>query len=143
MRYYRKSGKLVAALSMAGAATLVVAGCSSSSDNAASASPTPEQTATSASPSGSPTSTGGGSATCTKESIAGAIPDGANIVKFNCGSTGGGEIAAVQFKPGPTVLFLETKNGAWEVIDSDRVCGTASAGLPPEVLAYCSTGQSS
>ena len=73
------------------------------------------------------------------ESLQSAIPNGAKIVSFNCGSTGGGEIAAVKFNPGPTVLFLETKNGKWAVINADRVCGTASAGLPPKVLAYCTT----
>ena len=61
------------------------------------------------------------------------------MVSFHCGSTGGGEIAGVKVNPGPTVFFLETKNGKWEVINSDKICGTASAGLPPAVLAYCTS----
>jgi len=137
VRISKKSGKAAAILSIAGAATLVMAGCSSSTDTAASASPTAEPTATSTSASASPTSTGGGGAECTSASIGAAIPEGATIKAFNCSSTGDGQIAGVEYGPGSSVLFLETKGGKWEVISSDSICGTASAGLSPEVLAYC------
>lgn len=139
MRVSKKSGKAAAVLSIAGAATLVMAGCSSSTDTATSASPTPAPT--SASASASPTNTGGGGgAECTSASIGAAIPQDATVKKFDCSGTGGGQIAAVQYGPGTTVLFLEAKGGKWEVISSDSVCGGASAGLSPKVLAYCEKG---
>jgi hypothetical protein len=132
----KKSGKAAAILSIAGAATLVMAGCSSSSDTAASASPT--VTPNTASASASPTNTGGGGgAECTSASLGAAIPEGAKVMKFDCSSTGDGQVAAVEYGPGTSVLFLETKGGKWEVISSDSICGAASAGLSPKVLAYC------
>ncbi|HAM21630.1 MAG TPA: hypothetical protein DCQ04_05025 [Actinobacteria bacterium] len=124
----------------AGTSAVVVAlgACSSNSNSSSSSSPTPTQSTSSAT--SSPTSSG---ASCTTESIQSAIPNGAKVVSFNCGNAGGAEIAAVKFNPGPTVLFLETKNGKWEVINPDRICGAASAGLPAKVLAYCTAASPS
>jgi len=143
VRVSKKSGKAAAILSIAGAATLVMAGCSSSSDTAASASPTVEPTtataSASASASASPTNTGGGGggAECNSASIGAAIPEGATVKKFDCSSTGNGQIAGVVYGPGTSVLFLQAKGGTWEVISSDSICGGASAGLSPKLLAYC------
>lgn len=132
MRINSPIGRGVAVAMGATAMVAALGACSSNSNSSSSASPTPTETKTTSS--ASPTSSG---ATCTSESIQGAIPSTAKIQSFHCGSTGGGEIAAVRYTPGPTVLFLETKNGKWAVINPDQVCGTASAGLPPAVLAYC------
>lgn len=134
MRVNSRIGRGLVVAAGTSAMVVVLGACSSNSSSSSSSSPTPTQSSSSAT--SSPTSSG---ASCTSESLQSAIPNGAKIVSFNCGSTGGGEIAAVKFNPGPTVLFLETKNGKWAVINADRVCGTASAGLPPKVLAYCTT----
>lgn len=114
------------------AAVFALGACSSNSNSSSSASPTSSVSSSSATHSSS-------SATCTTESIANAIPNGAQIQSFNCTGTGGGEIAAVRFNPGSTVLFLKLVGGKWEPINADQVCGTASAGLDPKVLAYCTT----
>ncbi len=111
------------------AAVAALGACSGSSDSSSSASPTQSQSASNSS----------SGASCTSESISAAIPNGAQITSFNCTGTGGGEIAAVRFNPGPTVQFLKLQSGKWEVINADQVCGTASAGLDPKVLAYCTS----
>ena len=109
------------------AAVAALGACSGSSDSSSSSSPTQSQSASGSS----------SGASCTSESLSGALPNSAQITSFNCSGTGGGEIAAVRFNPGPTVQFLKLQNGKWEVINADQVCGTASAGLDPKVLAYC------
>lgn len=79
-------------------------------------------------------------ATCTKASLQTVTPDGAQINAFKCGSTGDGQVAAVEYGPGVNVVFAQTTGigGPWEIINKNKVCGTASAGLPPAVLAFCS-----
>ncbi|NQU37062.1 MAG: hypothetical protein HQ526_05620 [Actinobacteria bacterium] len=62
-------------------------------------------------------------------------------MNYKCGSTGDGEIAAVEVEPGPIVRFFEVVNGEWQVVDTDTICGGASAGLPPELLDFCSIKQ--
>jgi hypothetical protein len=63
--------------------------------------------------------------------------------QFDCASAGDAEWAAARVEPGSTVFFLQHKAGAWNVMTSDDVCGTASAGLPDSLLAYCSPASSS
>ena len=123
------------------AAVAALGACSSgnsSSSSSTSASATGSSSSSSTATS-NPTNSG---ASCTSESLLSALPNGAKMVSFHCGSTGNGQIAGVKVNPGPTVFFLETKDGKWVVINSDRVCGTASAGLPPAVLAYCTAPKS-
>lgn len=122
----------LSALAIAAAATTAIAACSSSSsDNAAT--PTPTPTTQSASPTVSPTG-----ATCTDESLTAALPEGSTIQRFNCADVDGTEWAAIRTVQGPTVFFATLDNGEWNVKTSDEVCGTASAGLPPVLLDYCS-----
>ena len=123
------------------AGTLSVAalsGCSnSSSDSAASpsaAAPTsaaPMPTQTTASPSAT-------SDLCSEDAILAAIPEGSEMVRFDCADVAGTQWAATEVNPGPTVFFLKDAGGTWDVSTSDKICGTASAGLPPKLLDYCS-----
>ena len=46
---------------------------------------------------------------------------------------------AVRLTSRGPVFFLQEQNGTWDVSTSDEVCGTASAGLPPKLLAYCAS----
>ena len=59
------------------------------------------------------------------------------MVRFDCETVAGTQWAAAEVEPGPTVFFLQEQNGKWDVSTSDEICGTASAGLPPKLLAYC------
>lgn len=112
-----------------------LAACSGSSDSSQSASPTATETSASA----SSTETHEVGATCDKGSLQTVVPQGANINVFKCGSTGDGQIAAVQYGPGVNVVFAKTTGvgGQWQIIDKNEICGTASAGLPASVLAFC------
>ena len=114
-----------------------LAACSGSSD----AGPSPSVTETSASASSSATSTQSHQvgAECTATSLKSVTPNGAEIKGFKCGSTGGGQIAAVEYGPGTNVIFAKTTGvgGNWEIVNKNTICGTASAGLPAEVLNYC------
>lgn len=126
-------GRGVALVGGASVVVLALGACSGSSDSSSSSSPTPTQSSATA----TSTATSSG-ASCTAESLQSVLPNGAKVTSFNCSGTGGGEIAAVRFNPGPTVQFLKLRNGTWEPINADEICGTASAGLDPKVLAYCS-----
>ena len=57
--------------------------------------------------------------------------------KFTCADVAGTPWAAARVEPGTTVFFLQWTGTSWNAEDSDSVCGTASAGLPPKLLAYC------
>jgi hypothetical protein len=63
--------------------------------------------------------------------------------KFDCATVNGTEWAAAQVSPGNTVFFLRWDGTKWNAEDSDSVCGTASAGLPPSLLSYCQAASSS
>ena len=121
----RRTALAVAAGSLA---VLSLAGCSSSSS--AEATPTPSSSA--AGPSNA-----AAQATCTSESLLSALPGGADMVKFNCADAGGQEWAATTVNPGNTVFFLRWNGNAWDAMTSGDVCGTASAGLPDQLLSYC------
>lgn len=58
--------------------------------------------------------------------------------KFECATVGDEYWAAVKVNPGPTVFFLKWGGSSWTTMTSDEVCGTASAGLPQNLLAFCS-----
>lgn len=146
MKTFYKAGILAATGALAVGS---LAACSGSSNNA-STSPTATPTTaapttTSPTPTTSPTQSHPVGATCTKSSLTSIVPNSATITKFNCGTTGGGQIAAVQYVPtgGPSnaksVVFAKTSGvgGQWDLVNKDQICGTASAGLPPEILAYC------
>lgn len=75
--------------------------------------------------------------TCTSASLLAALPRGSRMEEFSCADVSGKRWAAVRVDPGDTVFFLQSDGRRWNAQDSDSVCGTASAGLPPSLLAYC------
>lgn len=91
----------------------------------------------SSSSSASGSSSGGGGASCTKESLQSALPNGSEISKFTCADVAGTEWAAVKVSAGNTVFFLQKKGDAWNASTAQEICGTASAGLPQQILDYC------
>ncbi len=135
---------------LAGFSITALAGCSGSSSNsdatptetAASpvSTPTVTPTETAMSPTSSPTET---DSLCSEQGILAVLPEGSEMVKYNCADVSGTQWAAVEVNPGPTVFFLQASGGSWDVSTSDEVCGTASAGLPPELLDYCNAAESS
>jgi hypothetical protein len=78
-------------------------------------------------------------ATCTSKALLAALPGGADMEKFDCASSGGQDWAAARVDPGNTVFFLQWEGKAWQAEKSDDVCGTASAGLPAQLLTYCAS----
>lgn len=124
------------------AAALVLAGCGSSGDTTDDATATPtveptEATSPTESPTESPTSTATTSSLCSESAILGALPESAEMVSYTCADVSGTEWAAAKVNPGPTVFFLQASGDTWDVSTSDEICGTASAGLPSELLDYC------
>ena len=127
------------AVGIGSVALISLAACGSSSSSEAT--PTPSSPATSSSsnvPSGSDTQ-----AACTSEAILAQLPGGATMQKFNCANAGGQEWAAARVNPGNTVFFLKWDGNAWQAETSGDVCGTASAGVPTELLSYCAGPSSS
>lgn len=129
-------------LAIAGLAVASLAGCSSGSSSDA-ASSTPAETspaASSSAPSESPS--GDASATtsqpaCDETAILAALPESSKMIKYTCNTAGVEYWAAAEVDPGPTVFFLKWTGDTWDPMMSDDVCGTASAGLPEDILAYC------
>lgn len=134
MKITYKAG-LVAAAGVLAMGSL--AACSGSSSDNASASAS--ATTASASPTQSPSETHPVGATCDESSLSSVVPSGATINTFKCGSTGDGQIAAVEYGPGTNIIFAKATGvgGSWEIINKNEICGTASAGLPASVLAFC------
>ena len=93
--------------------------------------------ACSTSSSGSDPSGAGPSASCTSTAILTALPGGAGMKSYDCAQVGDTEWAAAPVDSGDTVFFLKSHGRAWQAMTSDSVCGTASAGLPKTLLAYC------
>lgn len=126
----------------AACATAALAACSSGSSGGSSASPTtPAATSaspTSAEPTPSPTTEG---APCTSEALQATLPSGSTIVSFECASVtdqqwAGGKATA----PGGEVVWFakaDAPSTTWQAVEPDEICGTASAGLPPKILALC------
>lgn len=127
----KSRGVLFAAVAGVGLAALV--GCSSNANSNTSTSPT-----TTSSASASQTATNAG-LVCNDTTILAALPSGAKMVSFHCANVSGDMWAAAKVNPGGTVYFLRVKDNKWTVIQADEICGTASAGLPPSLLAYCAT----
>lgn len=140
-----RTDRLLALAAGATIAAAALAGCSSSTEPEVTTSPTvapTSQAPTTAAPTtAAPTSTP--TELCSEQSLLAALPEGSEMVKFNCASVSGTQWAAVEVNPGPTVFFLQDNGGTWDVSTSEEVCGTASAGLPPELLDYCSDVASS
>jgi len=113
--------------------TLGLAACSASS----SSSPGSAAGAggTSSSPSNSPTVP----TPCTSDAILAALPGGATMQRYTCAQVGDIHWAAARVDPGNTVFFLKSNGHTWQAMTADSVCGTASAGLPQTLLAYCPT----
>ncbi|MFN8126166.1 MAG: hypothetical protein U0R64_06640 [Candidatus Nanopelagicales bacterium] len=124
--------RTMALIGAAGLTAAALAGCSSGSSSSSATSASPTEAPTTASPSGS------SDTLCTSEAIVTVLPQGSQIEKFDCETVAGTEWAAVRVTPGPTVFFLKAVNDTWDVSTSDEICGTASAGLPPKLLDYCS-----
>ena len=78
-----------------------------------------------------------GDASCTSTAILTALPGGAGMKSYDCAQVGDTEWAAAPVDSGDTVFFLKSHGRAWQAMTSDSVCGTASAGLPKTLLAYC------
>jgi hypothetical protein len=95
------------------------------------------------SPSSSSSSGSGTRSDCSAATILAALPTGATMEQYDCARAGDTEWAAARVEPGNTVFFLQRKAGAWDAMTGDDVCGTASAGLPEDLLAYCSPTSSS
>lgn len=132
MKILYKTGVLAAGAILAVGA---LGACSSSSSDNASPSASP----TTSSP--SPTETNQVGATCDENSLQSVVPQGANIDRFACGGDGDGQVAAVKYSPGTNVVFAKTTGvgGNWEIVNKDTICGTASAGLPAKLLAFCNS----
>lgn len=130
------------AVPLAAACAVGLAACSSGSSGGSSPTPTtPAPTsasATSAEPTQSPSTEG---APCTEEALQAALPAGSTIVSFECASVtdqqwAGGKATA----PGGEVVWFakaDAPSTTWEAVEPDEICGTASAGLPPKILALC------
>ena len=84
---------------------------------------------------------GGGGASCSKESIQAALPNGSNVTDFSCADVSGTTWAAAKVSEGNTVFFLKKSGDKWDVSDSGSICGAASAGLPEKILSYCENTQ--
>lgn len=122
-----------------------VAGCSSSSSSSspspsgksATATSSPTHSASSSathSPSASPAK-----ATCSKQAVQAVLPKGETVSEYKCADAGVEYWAAgTATKDGKNVsFFLKSNGGKWTTVPADQICGTASAGLPPEILGYC------
>lgn len=126
------------AASTAVALAAALAGCSSNSSADPTASPTNSASVPTASPTeptAQPTPT---EASCTKDSLDAALPEGAIMLQYKCEYVGSTNYAAVLANPGPTAFFAIDTKGTWRVSTSDQICGTASAGWPESLLAFCS-----
>ena len=125
-----RSAVLVA---VAGVAVSGLAACSSS-DSGSDNTPVPVNPASS-----SATSTEKPNNICNVTTLAQAIPEGASVTRYACGSTGEFEIAAIQANPGKTVFWVRRSGDQW-VSDqglSSQICGGASAGYSAEILSFC------
>lgn len=123
-----------------GLALAGLTGCSSDSTSDA-ASSAPAQTsaaAESSAPAESPSGDASASVpACDETAILAALPESSKMIKYTCNSAGVEFWAAAEVDPGPTVFFLKWTGDTWDPMISDDVCGTASAGLPEDILAYC------
>jgi len=135
--------KTLVLVATAGIVATATAGCSSTSSSP-SASPTPATSSASptatatATTTAKPTTTPSGM--CTSEALLAVIPTGSTMVKYNCAMVGGTQWAAAVTGPTPNqVFFFQVNKGKWEPTMGSEICGTANAGLPPELLAYCNT----
>lgn len=136
--------RLVTLCAVGSLTVAALSACSdSSSDSAASPAASPAQTSAAPSPtqttaSPSPATASPTTDLCSEESILAAIPEGSEMVRYDCADVSGTQWAAAEVDPGPTVFFLQAAGDTWQVSTSDEICGTASAGLPPKLLDYCS-----
>ena len=124
---------LTTAVASAVAAVTFVSGCSTNS----SADPSASASAATNTATGSPSSSSTSGVACNVASIRTAIPKEVKVLKFQCTTVDGTAWAVVSTNPGPEVYFLKDENGSWSGNKASEICGTASAGLPPEILNYC------
>lgn len=121
---------LVAALAVGALALAALAACGSS---------TSSNDASHSTPSASTATSGATQADCSSAALLAAVPGGATMEHYDCANAGGQEWAAVEVNPGNTVFFLQWNGTKWDAETSSDVCGTASAGVPSELLSYCGT----
>ncbi len=135
-RFQNKSGmkRILATSATAVALTAFVAGCGSNSSSEPS--PGATETATN-SPTASPSNTQASGAQCNLASVKAVVPSEYKIVKFQCNTYDGTNWAVVTATPGPEVFFLRDQDNKWNALKASEVCGTASAGLPTQILSYC------
>lgn len=122
---------------VAGLGLVAAAGCSSSGTSP-SPSPSGASTPASSNPTHSP-SASPAKAVCSKTAIQSVLPKGETLTEYKCADAGVEYWAAgLATKSGQNVnFFLKSEKGKWTTIPSGEVCGTASAGLPPEILGFC------
>ena len=74
---------------------------------------------------------------CTEASILAALPAGSTMDKYSCEIVSPWMWAAARVKPGPTVVFLQTKGDTWKKVTTESVCSAPSKGLTNQILAFC------
>jgi len=90
-----------------------------------------KQTSTTTTTSKTTTTAANGEAPCTATALLKGLPaEGEQIGSYVCS----GGYAAGTLKDGTTKFILQSNNGTWFAPSQDP-CGSASAGLPPEILA--------
>lgn len=67
------------------------------------------------------------------------MPKGQVPAQFKCAEVGDEYWAAGSYTSGTKQkpFFMQSERGVWVDVDPGRICGTASAGFPPNMLEYC------
>lgn len=114
-------------------------------DKAAAAGETVCTASPSASPSPSPTQTQPAKAPCTAAAVSQVLTGKETLRSYTCADAGDERWAAGKATEGNDPMevsfFAQAEGDQWVRVASDEVCGTASAGLPPSILDYCSDGE--
>jgi hypothetical protein len=125
-------------------AAVGLVGCSSSGGSAASSTAAPQSspaTSSAAPTSATPTSAAPSGAPCTEEALQSVVPEGSTVESFVCDSVTDQQWAAGKASaPGGSAVFFakaDAPSTTWEAVQPEEICGTASAGLPPKILAFC------
>jgi len=102
------------------------------------------KTVCSALPTATPTPTQSPSgASCTATALSTALKSGEKLLSFICTDVSGQRWAAGSQSAGPDVanFFAKANGSTWVLVPNDEVCGTASAGLPEDILKFCGLTQ--
>lgn len=114
-------------------------------DKAAAAGETVCTASPTTSPSPSPTQTQSVKAPCTAEAVSQVLTGKEALRSYTCADAGDERWAAGKATEGndpvEVSFFAQAEGDQWARVSSNEVCGTASAGLPPSILDYCSDGE--